>query len=292
MMKYFLALCFLLLVAPAQAKTFNAQSFMLDNGLQVVVIPNHRAPVVTHMIWYKVGAADEDPGHSGLAHYLEHLLFKGTAKIPPGEFSKKVRTLGGNDNAFTGYDYTAFHESIARQYLPDVMEMEADRMLNTNPPPEHYASEKEVVIEERRQRTENDPRALFGEQMRKTLFGPHPYGKPVVGWMEEITTYEWPDVKKFYERWYAPNNAILVVSGDITAEELKPLAEKFYGPLPRKEIPSRIRPEIPLSQDGAPMVLAHPSIRQPVLQKMWLAPSMRQDRQASLALAVLQDILD
>ena len=283
-----------LLVLPIQAKaqTFGAQEFTLQNGMQVVVIPNHRAPVVTHMLWMKVGAADEKPGLSGMAHYLEHLLFKGTAKQAPGEFSKTVKTLGGNDNAFTSQDYTAYFESIAVENLPKVMEMEADRMVNINPPAEHFKSEKSVVLEERRQRTDNDPRALFGEQMNSLLYINHPYGTPVIGWMNEIEDYEWVDVKKFYDTWYAPNNAVLVVSGDITAEKLKPLAEKYYGAIPKKDLPARLRPLVPPAPGNTLLTLQDPSIHQSIYSKSFIAPAESRNRSDSLALQVLSDILD
>ena len=296
MMPFMLKYCFLtillaLITVPAFAGAFNAESFTLANGMQVVVIPNHRAPVVTHMLWYKVGAADEKPGLSGMAHYFEHLMFKGTNRIAPGEFSKTVKTLGGNDNAFTSQDFTAFYESVAVENLPKIMEMEADRLEHLNPPPDHFASEKNVVLEERRQRTENDPRSLFSEQMMSALFVNHPYGTPVIGWMDEIKTYEWPDVKKFYDQWYAPDNVILVVSGDITADELKPLAEKYYGTLPRKELPPRIRPKVPGANGQTVMTLHHKLIQQPQLQMVFIAPSEATNKQDSLALEVLESIL-
>lgn len=287
-MKCFLFLAFLFLAVPAHAKTFNAETFTLSNGLQVVVIPNHRAPVVTHMLWYKVGAADELPGASGMAHYFEHLMFKGTETLEPGEFSKTVKKLGGNDNAFTGQDYTAYFQSVSVEHLPKVMQMEADRMFHLSPPPDHYLSEKNVVLEERRQRTENDPQSLFSETMISALFINHPYGTPIIGWMEEIRGYEWKDVKTFYDRWYAPNNAILVVSGDITAEELEPMAEKFYGHLPVKPIPPRARPDVPPAIGQTKMTLRHPSIRQRTFQKIFLMPSARQNKEDSLALQLLQ----
>lgn len=290
---FFLLFLTLPLTAGAEpGKTFNAQSFTLDNGMEVVVIPNHRAPVVTHMLWYKVGAADEPFGQSGMAHYFEHLMFKGTSRLKPGEFSTTVRKLGGNDNAFTSQDYTAYFESIAVEHLETVMKMEADRMQNLNPPPEHYASEKKVVLEERRERTENDPRGLFYEQLRSALFVNHPYGIPVIGWMNEIEKYEWADVKTFYDRWYAPNNAILVVSGDITAEELEPLARRIYGSIPPKELPMRIRPQIPPANAQTVMTLRDSSIHQPVFNKIYLAPSEAQNPQHSHALQVLNEILD
>lgn len=289
------ALLFLLLLVtafPARAQTFDAQEFTLQNGMQVVVIPNHRAPVVTHMVWIKVGGADNLPGRSGMAHYFEHLMFKGTKTMAPGDFSKIVKTLGGEDNAFTGQDYTAYFQSIAVENLPKVMEMEADRMQNLAPPEEHFKSEKAVVLEERRQRTDNDPRAMFNEQINSALYVNHPYGTPVVGWMDEIEKYDWADVKTYYDTWYAPNNAILVVSGDITAEKLKPLAEKYYGAIPKKNIPARLRPVIPPAPAQTLLTLEHPSVHQSVFQKIYLAPSESKERQDSLALQVLAEIMN
>lgn len=291
-MRLILSLSFLLLATtPAQAQTFGAEEFTLKNGMQVVVIPNHRAPVITHMVWYKVGAADEAPGKSGMAHYLEHLLFKGTAKLAPGEFSRTVKTLGGNDNAFTSQDYTAYFQSISVDHLERMMEMEADRMLNTNPPEEHFKSEKAVVLEERRQRTDNDPRQIFGEQMNSTLYINHPYANPVVGWMDEIKLYDWKDVKQFYDQWYAPNNAILVVSGDITAAKLKPMAEKTYGTLPAKDIKPRHRPQVPPANGKTVLSLQDARIHQPVWQKIFLAPAESRHNADSLALQVLSEIM-
>lgn len=281
-----------LLPLPALAQTFGAQEFTLQNGMQVVVIPNHRAPVVTHMVWIKVGGADNLPGRSGMAHYFEHLMFKGTKKIAPGDFSKIVKTLGGEDNAFTGQDYTAFYQSIAVENLPKVMEMEADRMQNLSPPEEHFKSEKAVVLEERRQRTDNDPRAMFNEQINSELYINHPYGTPVVGWMDEIEKYDWADVKSYYDTWYAPNNAILVVSGDITAETLKPLAEKYYGAIPKKTIPVRLRPNIPPAPAATILTLRHSSVHQSVLQKVYLAPTEAKARKDSLALQILAEIMN
>jgi len=276
----------------ASAQSFGAQEFTLSNGLQVVVIPNHRAPVVTSMLWIKVGRADEAPGVSGMAHYLEHLMFKGTQKMAPGEFSKTVKTLGGDDNAFTAQDYTAYFTSVSVDNLPKIMEMDADRLVNLNPPADHFASEKQVVLEERRQRTDNDPRALFGEQLNSMVFVNHPYGTPVIGWMSEIERYEWSDVKKFYDKWYAPNNAVLVVSGDITAEQLKPLAEKYYGAIPKKEIPTRVRPLVPPAPAKPLLALSDKTIHQSIYQKITLAPSYRMDKKDSMALDVLAEIMD
>lgn len=271
--------------------TFGAESFMLDNGMQVIVIPNHRVPVVTHMVWYRVGAADELPGLSGMAHYFEHLMFKGTKKLEPGEFSRTVKMLGGRDNAFTGQDYTAYFQSIAIEHLETVMRMEADRMLNLAPPPEHFSSEKKVVLEERRQRTENDPRGLFAEQLRSLLFVNHPYNIPTIGWMDEIEKYEWEDVKGFYERWYAPNNAIVIISGDITAEDFKPLAQKIYGKIKAKKLPKRSRPKIPPAIGATYVTAYHENIKEPLLYKLLLAPNAADSKEDALALEVLQNVM-
>lgn len=294
-MKRILLLGFILtLILPitaGNANTFNAESFTLKNGLEVILIPNHRVPVVTHMIWYKVGAADELPGLSGMAHYLEHLMFKGTKKQKPGEFSKRVKELGGSDNAFTSQDYTAYFQSIPVQHLEEVMSREADRMVNLTPPPEHFASEKNVVIEERRQRTENDPRGLFFEQTRSALFINHPYGTPVIGWMNEIEKYEWEDVKKFYDKWYAPNNAILIVTGDITLKKLKPLVEKTYGKVKPKGLPERKRPEVPKATGDTLMTLEHKTILQDSFSQRFLAPAYHKNKKDALALSILQEII-
>lgn len=195
-------LLILVLAAPAgaQDKVFNAETFTLTNGMEVVVIPNRRAPVVTHMVWYRVGAADDPPGQSGIAHFVEHLMFKGTKDMPPGEFSKRVKSMGGNDNAFTGHNSTAYFQSISVGNLEAVMKMEADRMLNLTFPPDEVLSERKVVIEERRERTENDPRGYFQEQMRAALFVNHPYANPPVGWFHEVGALERENVKDFYGR--------------------------------------------------------------------------------------------
>lgn len=283
---------FLAPAAHAEDKVYNAETFTLANGMQVVVIPNHRAPVVTHMVWYKVGSADEPRGLSGMAHYLEHLLFKGTPTTKAGEFSKRIRALGGNDNAFTTQDYTAFHESIAVEHLEDVMKMEADRMMNTNPPPGDFTSEQKVVLEERRQRTENDPRGFFAEQLQAMLFVNHPYGIPVIGWQHEVGALAWPQIQAFYKEHYGPNNAILVVSGDITAEQMKPLAEKIYGPLKPITLPKRQWTSVPPMIAAPQLTLHHPMIKQPVFMRLYRLPSVTQNPEEGYALSVLEEILD
>lgn len=275
----------------AKASVFNAESFTLNNGMEVVVIPNHRAPVVSHMVWYKVGAADEPQGLSGMAHYFEHLMFKGTKKLEPGEFSRIVKNLGGRDNAFTGQDYTAYFQTISVDHLETMMKMEADRMANLDVPAEHFSSEKNVVLEERRQRTENNPRNLFLEQMKSALFVNHPYGTPVIGWMDEIEKYEWEDVKVFYDQWYAPNNATLVISGDVTAEQIKPLAEKTYGKLKPKKLPLRTRANAPPSIGETHMTLRHARINQPSFSELLIAPAAKDDKETDLALQIFQEIM-
>lgn len=268
-----LALAIMLLAAqPAQAKTFAVETFYLENGLQVVVIENHRAPVVTHMIWYKFGAADEQPGKSGIAHFLEHLMFKGTPKFPGNAVSTTVKKLGGNDNAFTSHDFTAYYQNVAREHLPKVMEMEADRMTNLQLTPAVVASERQVVIEERNQRVDNQPQALFNEQMMAAAFINHPYGTPVIGWLHEIKELTREDALENYQKWYAANNAILIVAGDITAEELKPLAYKYYGDLPVADIEPRQRPRPAPVISTQRLVLEDARAGVPTVMKVYRAP--------------------
>ncbi len=224
-----------------------ASEFKLDNGLQVVVIPDHRAPVVTHMIWYRVGAADEVRGKSGIAHFLEHLMFKSTDKIPVGEFSKIVGRLGGQDNAFTGNDATAYFQRVSKDRLPKMMEMEADRMVNLRLDEKEVLTERDVILEERRSRIDNNPSAELNEQMNAALYLNHPYGVPIIGWYHEIAKLSREDALTFYKHYYAPNNAILVVSGDVTADEVKTMAEATYGKIPAnpKIETKRVRPSDP-----------------------------------------------
>ncbi len=282
---------FLALGSPAHAKVFDPTVFTLENGLTVVVVENHRAPIVSNMVWYKVGAADEQRGTSGIAHFLEHLMFKGTPAMPPGDFSKKIRALGGNDNAFTHNDYTAYYQSISTAQLETVMRMEADRMNNLAPPASEFASEHKVIMEERRQNTESDPGARFSEEIRAALFPNHPYGTPIIGWMSEIEGLTWADAKAFYDTHYAPNNAILVVSGDVTEGQLKPLAEKIYGALPKEEVPPRHWSQTPPLQSDATLTMHDPQVREPTVQTVARAPSYAQNRDESLALQVLEEIM-
>ena len=222
---------------PAQAGVFNPDTFTLSNGMRVVVIENHRVPVVTHMVWYGVGSADEGQGESGIAHFLEHLMFKGTKIRAPGEFSKILARNGGQENAFTSSDYTAYFQTVAVDRLELFMEMEADRMTNLVLTEKGVETEKGVVLEERRSRTDNNPGAILGEQVTAALYLNYPYRRPVIGWAHEIKALSLKSVMAFYKKWYTPANAILVVAGDITAAKLKPLAEKYYGAIPANRRP-------------------------------------------------------
>jgi zinc protease len=250
--------------------------FTLKNGMECLVISDHRAPVVTQMVWYRVGSADEVPGKSGLAHFLEHLMFKGTAKNPAGHFSKILASLGGQENAFTGNDYTAYFQRVTRDHLEQVMAFEADRMTGLVLDDKVVNSERDVVLEERRMRTDNSPAAQLGESMQATLFVNHPYGRPVIGWEQEIKQLNREEALAFYRRFYAPNNALLVVAGDVTPAEVKKLAEKIYQPIPRNDaIQPRFRPNEPEARADRRVVLADVRVAQPSLTRNYLAPSYR-----------------
>jgi zinc protease len=218
--------------AHAAENATRASEFKLANGMDVIVIPDHRSPVVTHMVWYRVGAADEVRGKSGIAHFLEHLMFKSTDKIPVGEFSKIVGRLGGQDNAFTGHDATAYFQRVSKDRLGKMMEMEADRMVNLRLDEKEVLTERDVILEERRSRIDNNPASLLDEQMNASLYLNHPYGVPVIGWYHEMAKLSRQDAMTFYKHYYAPNNAILVVAGDVTDDEVKRLAEETYGKIP------------------------------------------------------------
>jgi len=259
--------------APAAARVFDPETFTLPNGMRVVVVTNQRAPVVSHMVWYRVGSADEPRGKSGIAHFLEHLMFKATDEIPAGDFSRIVARNGGRDNAFTSYDYTAYFQNIARDRLELVMKMEADRMQDLQLTDEVVLPERDVIMEERRQRTDNEPAARLSELLNATLWVHHPYGTPVIGWMHEIAGLSREDAVAHYRNWYAPNNAVLVVAGDVTAAELKPLAEKYYGALKRRDVPARVRTAEPPVQAARRVTLEDDQVRQPSWTRQWKAPS-------------------
>jgi zinc protease len=266
--------------------------FRLDNGLEVMVIPDHRTPVVTHMVWYKVGSADEQPGKSGIAHFLEHLMFKGTEKHPQGAFSDTVARLGGQENAFTSTDYTAYFQRVAKQHLEKVMEFEADRMTGLKLSDEVVLPERDVVLEERRMRTDSQPGARLSEAMQAASYVNHPYQHPIIGWEHEIKKLNREDALAFYRRFYAPNNALLVVAGDVTPEEVRALAEKTYGTVKRADTPPRERPQEPEPQAHRRVSLADARVAQPSLSRSYLVPSYRTaaPREAE-ALEVLSQIL-
>lgn len=261
------------LSSSATAAVFSPKTFTLDNGLQVVVIENHRAPIVLQMLWYRVGAADEAPGESGLAHFLEHLLFKGTKTTKPGEFSRTISKIGGRDNAFTSYDYTAYFQNVAAHELETVMRLEADRMHNLVLSDEVVLPERDVVLEERRSRTDNSPSAQLREQVRRALYLNHPYGRPVIGWMSEIKQLTTENALAFYRKHYAPNNAMLIIAGDVTVEKVRKLAEKYYGPIPRKAVPKRARPKEPPHRAARRVVLKNQRVNLPTWSRVYLTAS-------------------
>jgi zinc protease len=283
-----------LLAAPisafAEITRFDEQvsTFDLDNGMEVVVIEDHRAPVVVHMMWYRAGSADEQPGVSGVAHFLEHLLFKATDNMEAGEFSKTVAANGGSDNAFTSYDYTAYFQRVASDRLELMMQMEADRMVNLRLTEADILTEREVIIEERNQRTENDPNALFGEQASAALYMNHRYGVPVIGWRHEMETLELPDTLEYYEQFYAPNNAILIVAGDVTPQEVKEMAERHYGPLKANpDLEPRARPQEPVHNVERRLVFEDPRVSQPYVRRSYLAPERDSEDQKTAAALML-----
>ena len=279
-------------VPAAQADLFNPRVFELDNGLQVVVIEDHRAPVVSHMVWYKVGAADEPPGKSGIAHFLEHLMFKGTEKIAPGEFSKQVARIGGQDNAFTAQDYTGYFQNVAADQLETVMALEADRMVNLRLAEEDVQTERLVILEERRSRTDNDPGAQLSEAARAAQYKSHPYGIPIIGWEHEMKLLSREDALDFYEKHYAPNNAILIVAGDVTPGQVRSLAEKHYGAIPARAVALRYRPQEPPQLAARRVTMEDPRVRQPSLRRTYLAPSRASaNSQHAVPLQVFAEIL-
>ena len=267
--------------------------FTLANGLEVVVVPDHRAPVVTHMIWYKVGAADETPGKSGLAHFLEHLMFKGTEKNPGDAFSRQVAAIGGQENAFTASDYTGFFQRVPRNHLKEMMALEADRITGLVLTDDVVRPELNVVLEEQNMRVANNPAARLGEQMDRALYLNHPYGRPVIGWRPEIEQLNREDALAFYGRFYSPNNAIVVVAGDITAEEVKADAEATYGKIAdRAEANPRQRPMEPLQEAPRTVTLADLRVEQPSVSRDYLVPSENSAKPGeSEALEVLAHVL-
>ena len=261
-------------LSPDELKGPQVSQFTLDNGLEVVVIPDNRAPVVTHMIWYDVGSADEPAGSSGIAHFLEHLMFKGTKTVPNGVFSKTVAEIGGTENAFTSTDYTAYFQRITPDALPEIMRLEADRMENLVLTEDLVLPERDVIIEERNSRIENNPGAILGEAIQAALFQNHPYGTPIIGWEHEINQLTLEDAISFYDRFYTPNNATLVVAGNVKPDEVLKLAEATYGKVERRaEPPQRVLPAEPAPRIARTLTYDDPRVRQASFQRHYLVPS-------------------
>ncbi len=267
--------------------------FTLDNGMQVVVIEDHRTPAVTHMVWYRTGAADEPPGQSGIAHFVEHLMFKATDELESGEFSRTVARNGGRDNAFTSYDYTAYFQRVASDRLGLMMQMEADRMRNLRFDPVEVDTERSVILEERAQRTDSSAGALFNEQMRAALFLNHPYGIPIIGWRHEMEGLTLENARAFYDTWYHPNNAILIVAGDVTPEDVLALAEEHYGPIPASDsLPPRVRPTEPPHIADRRVIYEDERVANPYVSIRMLAPVREPGDQAeAAALVYLSELL-
>ncbi len=275
-----LAVSFLVLAgasgAPAAAP-FEAETFVLANGLEVVVIPNRRAPIATQMVWYKVGAADEPPGKSGIAHFLEHLMFRGTTTMAPGQYSAEIARIGGNENASTSSDYTIYHQTVAVEHLELAMRLEADRMVNLVLTDAVVLPERDVILEERRQRIDNEPASQLGEAMSAALYRHHSYGTPTIGWEHEMRGLTSADAIDFYRRWYRPNNAILIVAGDVEAAAVRKLAETYYGPIPRGAVPARERLVEPPHLAPVQVMFKSPRVQQPNWVRRYLAPSSGKD---------------
>ncbi len=274
----------------AQTKT---SEYKLANGLRVIVQEDHRAPTVISMVWYKAGSVDEVNGRTGVAHVLEHMMFKGTKAVPAGEFSKRIATAGGRDNAFTSKDATGYHEQLHKSQLPLAFELEADRMANLNLSAEEFAKEIRVVMEERRLRTEDRANSLVFEQLMATAFVAHPYRTPTVGWMSDLESMQWQDARDWYDRWYAPNNAVLVVAGDVNAPDVFKLAEKYFGPIKSKQLPER-KPQDEPAQRGIRRVEIKAPAEQPSLVMAYRAPILRDIEKdwEPYALEMLAGVLD
>ena len=266
--------------APANPRQTGNSTFQfaLQNGLQVLVIPDHRAPVATQMLWFKVGGVDDPPGISGLAHFFEHMMFRGTKEVPNDDFSLIIAKNGGETNAFTDHDYTAFYEQIAKDRLPLAMKLEADRLANLDLSDSHVGPERDVVLEERRMRVENEPQALMGEQMRAALHLSHPYGRPVIGWSEEVRRIDRVSAQDFYDHHYSPNNAILVIAGDVTADEVRKMAQDAYGKVPARTLEPRAEFTEPPRLAETRMTITRSDARVPIFSRIYRVPSYAQGR--------------
>jgi zinc protease len=280
------------LPAPTFASTDTFEK-TLANGLRVIVKEDHRAPTVVHMVWYRAGAMDEKDGTSGVAHVLEHMMFKGTSTLKPGEFNKRVAEAGGRDNAFTSLDYTAYFQIVPKNALPEMMRLEADRMANLQLNAEEFAAEIQVVMEERRLRTEDNPESRAYETLKAAAFMAHPYRRPIIGWMDDLKSMTWQDARDWYRDWYAPNNAYVVVAGDVDHREVFRLAEQTYGKHKAKPLPVR-KPQNEPEQKGMRRVTVKAPAQLPYLLMAWKTPKLLdidQDREP-YALEVLSSLLD
>jgi zinc protease len=270
-----------------------AQEFRLANGLKIIVQEDRRAPTVVSMVWYRAGSVDEQNGTTGVAHVLEHMMFKGTKKLKPGDFSAKVAQLGGRENAFTSRDYTAYHQQVEKSRLEQLFELEADRMQNLTMDPAEFAKEIKVVMEERRLRTEDEPMSLLMETLYATAYTASPYRNPVVGWMDDLQNMTAADALAWYERWYAPNNATLVVAGDVDAQEVRRLAERHFGAIPPKTLP-KTKPQQEPQQRGIRRVTVKAPAENPYLVMAYKMPKLLdvEKDEDPFALEVLAAVLD
>ena len=258
--------------------------FVLKNGMKVIVIENKRAPVIAQMVWYNFGSGIEETGKSGLAHFMEHLMFKGTRKFPDSYYSNYISKIGGSENAFTSYDYTAYYQIFPKSELKKMMKMEADRMTNLTLTKENVEIEKRVILEERFQRIESDPSSKLDESMRSILFPNHYYGRPIIGWRHEIEGLRYDDVLSFYKENYKPNNAILVLSGDVDLEKAKKLSKKYYGKIRKGKSEPKLKVTDPDLNTNVFVKMKHSTVKQPIWKKFYRTISYKSDVNNSIAL--------
>ena len=289
-MRFLFILILLFFIEAAEANFFKPQHHTLDNRLEIIVLENNRVPAVAHSIWYKVGSADEPNGKSGIAHFLEHLMFKGTDKLKPGEFSQIVSINGGKENAFTSKNYTGYFQLIHKSKLELVMSLEADRMKNIKLTEDEFKNEKKVVLEERYSRVDNNPSALLSEQINAALYMNHPYRKPIIGWEHEIKNLNLDDVLKFYKKHYAPNNAIIVICGDINLDEVVKLAKKYFGKIKPSKIEKRIWTNEPTQHAPRKVTLKSKDTAIPIFKRHYLVPTYTKSKKESLTLEVFSEI--
>ncbi len=287
---FLIMICLVVSISDTNAKTFAMEEFFLNNGMQVVVIENHKAPIVKHMVFYKVGAVDEPRGKGGIAHLLEHLMFRGTKKVKGQEFNRIMEQNGAESNAFTSQDVTAYHQFLDISRLELAMFLEADRMKNLKISDSDFETERDIVFQERKQRVDNNPSAKFYEMVRRALWGNHPYGNPVTGLDDEIKNLSRKDAVEFYEKYYSPNNAVLVLSGDIKVDEAKRLAEKYYGNLKPVEFERTKIDDLPKNFEIR-LKTKMDEVKLGRLIKMMVVPSFIQDKNKAYALEVLSEYL-